>query len=316
MNQAKHRIGSGELLRWAGSLLSIGLLIYLISRQGWEEILDSAAAIPISSLAIVAGLMVISRLAVSLRWYSLVRSVDRRFPFLESLRLTLAGLFAANFLPTTVGGDVVRVAGVLKRTQNRMDAATSIAADRLIGLTGMAMLVPLGLLESWGWISSQVQQGAEWGSVARLMPGPVLGVLRGEAIQKLIGRIQRGFGSLLAWLKRPGALLTALGFTWIHQICLFTNIWLLLHGMHDGLAWWLIAGLWSLSYFITLMPFSIGGLGIREISITFIFQEIGGITVETALALAVLLRAIDILASLPGSIFLPMILSSLRRDSI
>ena len=84
--------------------------------------------------------------------------------------------------------------------------------------------------------------------------------------------------------------------------------------MNDALDWWLIAALWSLSYFITLMPFSIGGLGIREISITFIFQEIGGISVETALTLAVLLRALDILASMPGAFYLPTILSTLRKQ--
>jgi uncharacterized membrane protein YbhN (UPF0104 family) len=83
--------------------------------------------------------------------------------------------------------------------------------------------------------------------------------------------------------------------------------------MEDPLQWWLIAGLWSMSYFITLMPFSIGGLGIREISITYIFQEIGGISVESALTLAVLLRAVDILASIPGAIFLPTILATLRQ---
>jgi hypothetical protein len=290
-------------------------LIYLISRQGWDEILDSAAAIPVSSLAIIFGLMVISRIAISLRWYSLVRAVDQGFPYRESLRLTLAGLFAANFLPTTVGGDVVRAAGVLRRTQNRMDAATSIAADRLIGLTGMAMLVPLGLYESWGWITTQVQRGNDTRLLLVLMPPLLLGVVGGEAIQRLFEKVKRGLRSLLAWLKRPRALLTALGFTWVHQFCLFSNIWLLLHGMQDGLAWWLIAGLWSLSYFITLMPLSIGGLGIREISITFIFQEIGGISVETALTLAVLLRAIDIIASLPGALFLPTILSTMRKES-
>jgi uncharacterized membrane protein YbhN (UPF0104 family) len=314
MTNNKRGLRTGTLIRSIGTLGSLGLLVILISRQGWDEILESARQIPLSSILIIIGLMAISRLAVSLRWYSLLRAVDSSFPFLESLKLTLAGLFAANFLPTTVGGDVVRAAGVLQRTKNRMGAVTSIAADRLIGLTGMAMLVPYGLFKSWDWLQLMMHRGL---NVQSNITASFLGfpkILQSEVIQRYVERIKRGAMSLVTWLRRPGALLTALGFTWVHQICLFTNIWLFLEGMEDPLQWWLIAGFWSMSYFITLMPFSIGGLGIREISITYIFQEIGGISVESALTLAVLLRAVDILASIPGAIFLPTILATLRQQ--
>jgi uncharacterized membrane protein YbhN (UPF0104 family) len=313
MKKPARRLNSGTLIRLIGSLLSLGLLIFLIARQGWEEIIGSANSIPVSFLLLTMGLMVISRLAVSLRWFSLLRAVAPDFPFLDSLRLTLAGLFAANFLPTTVGGDVVRAAGVLRRTKNRMDAVTSIAADRLIGLTGMAMLVPYGFYESWEWFQFRLSRGLSW-----ITPylGPIIGLsfFQSELIQQGIIRVKRAVSSLAAWLRRPKAVFTALGITWIHQICLFTNVWLFLKGMNDPMGWWLIAGLWSLSYFITLMPFSIGGLGIRELSITYIYQEIGGISVESALTLALLLRALDIIASIPGAFFLPTILDTLRSQ--
>jgi uncharacterized membrane protein YbhN (UPF0104 family) len=314
MAQNKRRMSGGTLIRSIGSLVSIGLLIYLISRQGWDEILEIAARIPHSTLAITLGLLVVSRLAVSLRWYSLLRTVIPSFPFFESFRLTLVGLFAANFLPTTVGGDVVRAAGVLRRTDNRMDAVTSIAADRLIGLAGMAMLVPYGLIESWEWLQPRLIGDLSYTSRFPLESIWFIGLFQSEVIQRFVGRIKRGALSLVAWLRRPRAIFTSLSFTWVHQVCLFTNVWLFLRGMGDPLNWWLIAGLWSLSYFITLMPFSIGGLGIREISITYIYQEIGGITVESALALALLLRALDIVASLPGAFFLPTILSTIREE--
>jgi uncharacterized membrane protein YbhN (UPF0104 family) len=138
--------------------------------------------------------------------------------------------------------------------------------------------------------------------------------MHSDFVQRQVNRIKRVLYSLAAWLRRPRALLTALVFTWVHQVALFTNVWLFLRGMSDPLEWWSIASLWSLSYFITLMPFSIGGLGIRELSITFIYQEIGGISVESALTLAVILRGLDILASIPGAFFLPTILATLRNE--
>ena len=203
MIREKPTIHGGTLIRWIGSLLSIALLVYLISQQGWDEILASAASIPRSSLVIVIGLLIISRLAVSLRWFSLIKAVEPEFPFRESLRLTLAGLFAANFLPTTVGGDVIRVAGVLRRTKNRMDAATSIAADRLIGLTGMAMLVPFGLFESWGWIVTQVEQGSRSLAVPGQLSSPFLGFLKGDVFQGVIGRLKTRLPLTLGLVEPP-----------------------------------------------------------------------------------------------------------------
>ena len=67
----------------------------------------------------------------------------------------------------------------------------------------------------------------------------------------------------------------------------------------------MIAGLWSLSYFITLIPVSINGLGLREVSVIYIYSEIGGVPVETALTLALILRVLDMLVSLPGAILIP-----------
>jgi hypothetical protein len=58
------------------------------------------------------------------------------------------------------------------------------------------------------------------------------------------------------------------------------------------------------------MPFSINGLGIREVSISYIFTNLGGVSIQSALALALILRTMEMIASVPGAFFLPAILSS------
>jgi uncharacterized membrane protein YbhN (UPF0104 family) len=118
-------------------------------------------------------------------------------------------------------------------------------------------------------------------------------------------RLRRGVekvaGAMRLWVHQPRALLEALFFTWIHMTCLFTEIWLLLRGMGETASPITIAGLWSLSYFITLIPFSINGLGLREVSVTYIFSELGGVSLQAALTLALILRTMDMLVSLPGA---------------
>jgi uncharacterized membrane protein YbhN (UPF0104 family) len=300
MDHPPRRLDRQLIVRFLGTLGSLALLVYLLSQQGWGEIVGAFRRIPPISLAAVVGLLLLSRLAITARWYSLLRTADRGIPFRESLRLTLAGLFAANFLPTTIGGDVVRLAGVLRLSQNRAASAASIVADRLIGMAGMLMILPVGVGDLFSWLQA-----------ARSAGGPLaLGLVEGEAPagwRHLGLRLRRGLekvaGAMRMWVHHPWALLEALGFTWIHMVCLFAEIWVLLRGMGEPASLLRIGGLWSLSYFVTLMPFSINGLGLREVSVTYIFSELGGISLQAALTLALILRTLDMLVSLPGAAF-------------
>jgi uncharacterized membrane protein YbhN (UPF0104 family) len=299
-----HRVTWQLVARIAGSLLSLALLVYLLAQQGWAEILDALQRIPLINLLGVAGLVTISRLAITARWYSLLRSVADEPDYLDCLRLTLAGLFSANFLPTTVGGDVVRVAGVLRLTRQRMAAATSVVADRLVGLFGMAMAVPFGIREILAWLATTPGNAGRLPMTAVAIPG-----LPEARLRKLKDWFRRMLQALTLWKGKPRALLLSLAFTWVHMLCLFSIIMLLLSGMGERIGFLTVAGLWSFTYFVTLMPFSINGLGLREVSIAFIFTRLGGISLEGALTLALILRTMDMVVSLPGALFVPAILS-------
>jgi hypothetical protein len=76
----------------------------------------------------------------------------------------------------------------------------------------------------------------------------------------------------------------------------------------------MVAGLWSLTYFITLIPISINGYGLQELSFTFFMSNVAGLTPAVSLSVAVLIRAYFILSSLPGAFFLPSILSVMGKQ--
>ena len=98
-------------------------------------------------------LIFISRLATVGRWHMLLQIESVKVNWKDSLRLTFAGLFAANFLPTTIGGDVVRLAGAIRLGIDGSFVAASLMVDRLIGMTGMAIAAPLGLIPVIGNIN-------------------------------------------------------------------------------------------------------------------------------------------------------------------
>jgi glycosyltransferase 2 family protein len=132
-------------------------------------------------------------------------------------------------------------------------------------------------------------------------------------VSPLSKKIQKFFQDLLntlqVWIKQPKSLLGALGFTWIHMLCTFGMVKLMLGGMDEHISFWLVMGLWSATYFVTLLPISINGMGVQELAITFFYVTLGGISQSSALTLALLMRVLQMLASLPGTLFIPDILA-------
>ncbi len=294
-------------LRWVGSLATLALLVYLFSRQGWGEILAAIRQIPPWNLIVAFGLILVSRLAVGGRWAALLSIPDVGAARRDVIRLTFAGLFASNFLPTTVGGDVVRLAGAIQLGLDGAVSAASLVVDRLIGLLGMVLAVPLGAAPLWGWLIAR-QGWRDLFGVSMVSAGGLLA--RGRELLRKLG------DAFSLWRAHPGALLLSLGMTGVHMLCLFSAIGLLLMGMRDPMPLWLIAGLWSFVYLITLLPISINGYGVQEVAMTLIFTHVGGITLQSGLTIALLVRTLQMLASLPGAAFVPAILAGVRADEV
>ncbi len=291
-------------VRVLGTLLGLALLVLLIRRQSWAEIAESLRRVPTWALALTIVLALLSRLAVAARWWVLLRGADAPIRVRDAARLTFAGLFASNFLPTTIGGDVVRLAGALRLGGPSATYAASIAVDRLVGMGGMITAAPLGLPAFLAWWTNQ-PAGLPYGiRLAGVAAWPA-------ALRDWVVRATRGVLEALAlWLKRPRWLFAALGCTWLYMLLKFAALWLFFDSLGEHISFLDTAGLWSLVYFITLIPISIGGLGLQEVSVSLIYSQVGGVSLSGALAAALLLRTVEVLASLPGALFLSDILSS------
>lgn len=300
------RPSNRDLIRFAGTLFALALLAYLVSQQSWQEIWLAIQQIPPWRLALALLLMLASRLAVSLRWHSLLVVTEVNIPFLRTLRITFAGLFASNFLPTTIGGDVVRLAGLLQFRADSAVAAASLITDRLVGMAGMAMMVPFSL-PAFSSLFNAPPAGA--GNLRLLAALPAGGWLHG-VLRRVRDFFARMYASMQLWLRQPASLVKALAYSWLHMICTFIVLYLLLGGIGEFMSILTIGGLYSLVYFVTLIPVSINGYGVQEISMALIFSNLGHASLSGGLTVALLFRTIMMLSSLPGALFLSDILSS------
>jgi glycosyltransferase 2 family protein len=286
------------LLRALGTFLAIALMVVLVYEEGWSEIIDAFKQLSFMEILLGMILILISRLFVAARWSVLLRSGHVKISYRQAAALTFTGLFASNFLPTTIGGDVVRLAGVMQLGYDRAVCLASIMADRLVGMLGMMFTVLFGLIPAWGALGQQ-------GSV--VMTASVFFIRLGNFFKRTLQ-------TFAIWLNQPLALLQALAFTWGHMFCTFWTLYILIEGLDRHVGFWLIAGLWSLAYFVTLVPISINGYGVQELSLTFLLSKVAGLGMTNSLAIAVMIRALYLVASLPGAFYLPSILAAMQVE--
>lgn len=282
-------------LRLLGSLLSGALLAFLV----WQNRADVAAALARLSaqqLLLAFGLILLSRLFITLRWQVLLRSGGVEIPLRQTASLVFTGLFASNFLPTTIGGDVVRLAGAIQFGYDRAVCLASIAADRVINMLGMSLAAPLGLIQLFGG-------GLAAGSA---LAAPNL-------LSRALEFTRRTLQSFSLWFKKPGALALALTFALAHMLCTFGASAVLLNALGESADFWRLIGLLSLAYFITLFPVSINGYGLQEFSVTYLLSTFAGVSLPVSAMLALLHRLLMMTASLPGAFTLPGVLAKMDK---
>jgi hypothetical protein len=180
---------------------------------------------------------------------------------------------------------------------DRAVSLASLAADRLIGLIGMAMLAPLGVAYSWDILQINFLNASFF-----------------AFLRKPVDFFKRTLSTFSIWFKKPGSLLASMVFTWVHMLCLFGSIYIFVNDFGFHVSFWMIGGLWSLTYLITLIPISINGYGVQELAFTFLMSNVAGVTPTIGATVALLIRAYFLLSSLPGAAFLPSILSALAKQ--
>ena len=288
-------------LRWVITLGSFGLVIWLLTRQGWGEILASLKGLSPGILLLSFVLTMVSRLAVGTRWHILLRSAQLKITYPQSLKITFAGLFASNFLPTTIGGDVARFGMVAGMGYDKAIGAASLVVDRLVGMAGMASAIPFGLP---AFIANYDRL------VSAALPLPPFLKRYSTRVRQFAARI---LATLQLWLHRPIGLAQAFLFTWVHMLANAASLWVLLHQLGSDISFGLVLGLWSIVYFITLVPVSINGLGLQELSMTLIYTSIAGVSPENAAIAALVFRTLQVTASLPGFLFLSDTIQDKKR---
>ena len=267
------------LARWAAGLLILSVLAYFL------PIAQLRNAISGISPVLFFALLLFYLLALSVgiaKWHLVVNSADARLPFSVSAQCYAGGLFGALFIPSIVGGDVVRLAVGISRSPRPASVVTGNVVDRLLDIAAQLTLVSLGLGLFPGplphlfkiptrhlWIGGSL---AAIGVIVFLTIIPRL--LRGRSIQ-FRRRLAQLHQAAQAVANRPYRIF----FGWLLGLCVqgtFLVITALLGvacGLHLPFRAWLFA--WPLSKIAGVLPITQGGIGVRETAMVALLVPFG-----------------------------------------
>jgi uncharacterized membrane protein YbhN (UPF0104 family) len=276
-------------LHWGGTLVSTALFVWLISSQKWGIVLEKATGIAFWAIFLTPVLYLLAYGFNTLRWCVLLWTQQVKITFWQAFRLSWAASFTSNFLPSTIGGDGFRMLAVHTYSGRKAISIGSVALDRIINMAAMVCLLPAPLL-IFGT------------SLGKLFTGAMMAVP--ASMQKLF---ERYFPKLVTafktWASRPWAFVYAFLVAWPSNLFPMSATYVLAHQLGLNVTFWQVISVQTVTYFLSVLPISVNGYGLREVAYTTLYVALGA-TLEQASTLALVTRFLMVLTTIPGAIWL------------
>jgi len=228
------------------------------------------------------------------RWMIYIRAMELKVPFKVVLRYFFIGLFGNLFLPSAIGGDVIKTIGLCRYSPHKARVVATVLLDRLSGFAGMVVVAILAVTVGFPLVRD-MSLVAMIGGMA-VLSTVIVGVLFNEKWYAFCCRIFEPFPKLKRGLMnvhynvvllkdRRVALYQAVAASCLAQI------------IYAGTFYYLAKSLSIDAHYLSMLIFvplicvassfpSIGGLGVREATVAYLFAKVGidsGLSVSMSL---------------------------------
>jgi len=246
------------------------------------------------------------------RWQRLLRAQHVSLALRRLFDSFLVATFFNNFLPSNVGGDVVRIADTARPAGSKTLATTVVLLDRGIGLLGLLLVAALGASVSAGSAEGPVGPVALW---AGLLAGTGLSIpllVAPQVLSRLVApirrlhpewideRLSRLTTALVRFRGCPAAVTAAFGGAVVVQMVLVLFYWALARSLRIPIGMEHLALLVPISFLVQMLPISINGFGVREATFGLYFSRLG-LPLHSALLLSLGGAAAVMLVSVAGA---------------
>lgn len=253
------------------------------------------------------------------RWYIFIKALQLHVPIKSVVRYFFIGLFGNLFLPTAVGGDLIKIWGLCTHTDQKAKVVASVLLDRLIGFASIVTVATVSFIIGFRMIND----------MTLLFSIAVLGglsvvvgvVLFNERIYSFCCQIFSAFPKIRQSLMKLHYDIVLLK---DKKIALFHGLWISCLGQFFlAITFYFVAKALGQDirfiYFMIFVPLlcvasslpSIGGLGVREAGAVYLFGKIG-VSGEVAIAISLIDFLYMVIVGLLGGVIYVATLSSGR----
>ncbi len=279
------------LVRLAVSAVVLGWLIW---RTHWAPLVATLVELRFEFFLAALGLYCIAQVISSYRWMLLARGLGFDQGLGRFVALYYVGMFFNLFLPTSMGGDVVRAWHLTPEPGRRWAAALSVFSERFSGLLALlAMGCAATLLRP-----DAVPVEALWAIWAATAAG-FLGLVTLPWVSRWYSKLRQLSASLSLCAGQRRRWIVSLLLSLMVQVASVIEIWLLglaLDFSVPFLAYMIVVPLVTL---VTLLPISLNGVGVREASLVLLLGQ-AGVAPAGALVLGLVWFAMLLAAGLLG----------------
>jgi len=280
----------------------LGILLALVPL---DELRAALARVPPTVWAGALGTYLALHLIGVAKWRLLMNGAGAGLSFRDTARCYYFGLFGNIFLPSIVGGDVVRAGLATRLSQSKSGVILGSLVDRTLDTAGLAAVAGIGML----LLPTAVDPRSRTTFVAvvgilALAGLTALGLLvLVPWVRRVPYRIRRKFvpprRAYLALRREPARLVASLLLGIVLQTLLvLLNAWLgRVMGVEIAVVVWLFV--WPLAKIAAIVPITQGGIGVREGALVVLFQPFG-VPAAAAMATGLVFTAIVMAGGLVG----------------
>jgi uncharacterized membrane protein YbhN (UPF0104 family) len=292
--------------------VSVALLALLFSKVDVGRLWTVArtASVPwlVGALTLYLAMILVS----AWRWGLLLRAQRILYSFRGLTSSFLVATFFNNFLPSNIGGDVIRIADTAPAAGSKTLATTVVLIDRGLGLLGLVLVAALGASAGLGPASvGPVGPGMLWTGfgLAAMLATPALlnpegftrvlqplRVLHPEWVDERLGRLA---AALSRFKESPASLATCFVGAIGVQLILVAFYLAIAHSLEIPITFAQLAVIVPISFVVQMVPVSMNGFGVREATFGFYFTRFG-LPLESALLVSFIGAALVLLFSLSG----------------
>jgi glycosyltransferase 2 family protein len=245
------------------------------------------------------------------RWRLLLRLQTIDVSLSTLTKSFLVATFFNNFLPSNIGGDVVRVADTAPFAGSKTLATTVVLIDRILGL--IALLVLAAAASALAWNLGVRLDGMQyvWAALVVFTAGLVIFLrnpdrltstarsILADRLQAVQTRLQNLVGAMGRFAQQPRGLWFAFGGALVVQALLVLFYVCAARSLAVPFPLLAASVIVPISLAVQMVPVSINGFGVREAVFAFFFTGLG-LNVSSALTLSLGSAALIMLFSLSG----------------